>query len=354
MANVHKKKLTETNSEYLYSPSQFPINQHQIVAFSDSEMPLHEQAFLSEIPGYNFIRKTLHISGSSFQIIAYGNNLNIVQNALNKTASRMIALGEKFDHHNKKSELSKLNSTGKIINASKDLIQIINNALSIGKKTDGLFDITILPVITLLETFGRQSFFPDKAAMIDALSLVDYRKIKISNNTISLQNTGMGITLGGIGKGFIIDQGIDVLSEHGFNNILINAGNNVMSLGEKAKNIPWNVQVPHPRPKNSKILFSMKIRDNAVSTSGDYIHPFCHHLPNHHVINPKTGISPSELSSCTITSPNAALSDALSTGALVMGIQKSLNIIDNYPGCEALFVKKDLSIQKTKGFHKFL
>ncbi len=87
-----------------------------------------------------------------------------------------------------------------------------------------------------------------------------------------------------------------------------------------------------------------------VATSGDYFQPFSPDLLHHHIINPHTGFSSPELASCTITAPDAALADALATGCMVLGRANSMDLLAGMPGCEGLFISKDLSVQKTDGF----
>jgi thiamine biosynthesis lipoprotein len=79
----------------------------------------------------------------------------------------------------------------------------------------------------------------------------------------------MALDLGGIAKGYAIDQAIAILREHGVIMALVNAGGDIRCLGTKADGTPWRVGIQHPREK-TEISGVVSLRDAAVATSGDY------------------------------------------------------------------------------------
>ena len=101
----------------------------------------------------------------------------------------------------------------------------------------------------------------------------------------------MGITLDGIGKGYIVDAGTAVLREHGFSNVLVEAGGDLMASGKKEAAQPWRVGVQPPRPQTDKVLARFNLNNQAAATSGDYMQPFSADLSQHHILDPRTGYS---------------------------------------------------------------
>ena len=91
-------------------------------------------------------------------------------------------------------------------------------------------------------------------------------------------------------------------------------------------------------------------RNQAVATSGDYMHPFTPDFAQHHILDPRTGASAPDLASATVTAPTAALADGLSTLAMTLGAHRSRELLEDLPGCEGYLVSKDLDIVKTSGF----
>ena len=88
----------------------------------------------------------------------------------------------------------------------------------------------------------------------------------------------------------------------------------------------------------------------AVATSGDYFQAFTDDLRHHHILDPRTGMSPPELASATVTAPSAALADGLATAAMVLGAEGAKAALARFTGCEGLFVGKDLGRTATPGF----
>ena len=67
--------------------------------------------------------------------------------------------------------------------------------------------------------------------------------------------------------------------------------------------------------------------------SDDYRH--------HHLFDPSTGLSPTELANVSVLAPSAMEADALSTAVFVLGLEKGRTLIESLPKVDALFVDKD-------------
>ena len=160
----------------------------------------------------------------------------------------------------------------------------------------------------------------------------------------------MGVSLDGIGKGYIVDRGVDQLKDYGFNNVYVEAGGDLMVSGQKSDDTPWRIGIRNPRPEQKKELVTLKVSDKAIATSGDYFQAFSPDLKHHHIIDPRSGFSPPELASCTVTAPNVALADGLATAAMVLGKDAALDLLEPMQGCEAYMVTKELKQYNTTGF----
>ncbi len=117
----------------------------------------------------------------------------------------------------------------------------------------------------------RRERISDQAELHQLLHLVDYRKIAAWSleQGIRLPEPGMAFDLGGIAKGYAIDQAIAILREHGVIMALVNAGGDIRVFGTKADGTPWRVGIQHPREK-TEITGVVSLSDAAVATSGDY------------------------------------------------------------------------------------
>ena len=183
------------------------------------------------------------------------------------------------------------------------------------------------------------------------LTLTNYRNISVDDARIAFGRPEMQVTFDGIAKGHIVDAGLDVLRSTGYPNGIVEAGGDLMVSGSQSDGEAWRVGIGHPRQSLVEgFLTSFPLHRGAVATSGDYMNSFSEDFLSHHIIDPRTGASPPELSSVTVIAPSATQADALSTTLMVMGSQSGLGLVNSLEGIEALVVTKDLRVLRTSGF----
>lgn len=257
---------------------------------------------------------------------------------------RQIAI---FDYRAAQSPLSILNRDGELANPRAELVEVLTQANAIAELTAGAFDVTVKPLADVYQQ--AQPALPGTDQIQSALELVDYRKLKISSGLVHFAHPNMAVTLDGIAKGYIVDAGTAKLRSLGFDNILVEAGGDLMASGMKESQSPWKVGVESPRKSESGILARFAVSNQAAATSGDYMHYYSADLVNHHILDPRAGHSPTELASATIISPNAAQSDALATAVMVLGIEQGLDVVEAISGVEAFLVTKELEQYRSSG-----
>jgi len=191
---------------------------------------------------------------------------------------------------------------------------------------------------------------PPQQEIDSALSLVDYRRVTIEGDTIRYAQPSMAMTLDGIGKGYIVDEGVRKINELGFANVCIEAGGDLMVTGTKSSGDPWTIAIRNPRPEKEQHQYIVTMKDRAIATSGDYMQSFSKDRRYHHIINPATGFSPPELASCSILAPSVARADGLATSAMVMGPEKAIALLETLPDCEGFLIGKDLTTYTSKDF----
>ena len=295
----------------------------------------------------HLVRQSRSLMGTQINLIVQGPDEDQNLRAVAATFKRMEALEAIFSRHRDDSELARLNQSGTLTAPSRDFTEVIELARTISQGTEGSFDVTVLPVLQLYTA----NQLPTKELLGQRLALVDYRKIQRQGEGVSLTQPGMGITLDGIAKGYVVDQGVAILKTLGFANVYVEAGGDLMVTGSKPAGEPWRIGVREPRPDSASAMMVIAAKATlAVATSGDYMQAYTSDLQNHHILDPKTGMSPPELASATITAPTAALADGLATAAMVMGAQQSMVVLRSFPGCEGLFIDKDLRHHRTPGF----
>ena len=254
----------------------------------------------------------------------YGSRRNEV---LKKLEQRITELDDLLSTGKADSEVSRLNDTGKAV-LSDTSAAIMKRSLELNRRTDGLFDITIYPLMKLWGFPDKNYRVPSDKEIIEKLKLVGSDKIIFDEKTgeVSFADKGVEIDFGGIGKGYITDELVRILHEEKVESAIINLGGNVFGLNKKPDGSLWNVAIRDPEDQEN-FMAAIKIEDTAVITSGGYERYFEENgVRYHHILDPRTGKpSRSNLKSVSIVSKDGTLADALSTSLFIMGEDEAID-----------------------------
>ena len=253
----------------------------------------------------------------------YGSKRVVV---LKKLEDKINELDEMLSTGKETSEVSRLNRSGVAV-LSPTVANLVKRSLDIYKKTDGLFDITIYPLMELWGFPTKNYKVPSEKEIEEKLKLVGSDKIDFNEETrkISFKNKGMEIDFGGIGKGYITDELVKILTDEKVESAIINLGGNVFGFRKKPDGSLWNIAIRDPNEPD-KYMAAIRLEDSAVITSGGYERYFEENgIIYHHILDPRTG-KPSEsgLKSVSIISKDGTLADALSTSLFIMGEEKAI------------------------------
>ncbi|MBQ9664389.1 MAG: FAD:protein FMN transferase [Oscillospiraceae bacterium] len=245
---------------------------------------------------------------------------------------------------------------GSPVTVSEDTLQILETARQISELSNGAFDVSIAPVSTLWDFTSGEVVLPDADTLENAAALVDYTKIQIEGDTVTLPQ-GMMIDLGGIAKGYIADAVKDYLVERGVESAILSfGGSNIATIGLKPDGSPWRIGIQDiDLPTGAYMLVSQNFGGSTV-TSGIYERGFdLDGVYYHHLLDSETGWPvQNELASVTIFSESSMLGDALSTTAFVLGTEAGTELIESLDGVEALFIARDRSVTCTSGAGQYL
>lgn len=202
--------------------------------------------------------------------------------------------------------------------------------------TDGAFDISFASAGHLYDY--RAGTQPSDAELVAATQHIDANQIQLQDHFfVALKNPNIRIDLGGIAKGYAIDQGIALLKKAGIEHAYLSLGGDSYVLGDR-KGRPWLVGIQHPRNEN-KVSLQLPVSDLAMSTSGDYQRFFMVGEERiHHIISPSTGKSAQGLVSVTVLTERSIDADALSTSVFVLGKEKGLALINRLPNTSAILI----------------
>ena len=245
------------------------------------------------------------------------------------------AYAARYDHRDPDSPVARLNRDGA---AALDALTAatLSRAVQLAEATGGAFDPTVLPV-TRLWDFDGGGELPDEAALRAALERVDYRRLRVTGGTATLD--GAELDLGAIGKGAVVDHLADWLAERGYRRFLLEAGGDVLVSDLKPDGAPWRIWIRHPRSADVPLAIATIGAAGervALATSGDY-ERFVERdgVRYHHIVSPVTGWPDSDAVSVSVVAGSATEADALATALFVLGSGGG-ELLRGYPGIEGV------------------
>ena len=242
-------------------------------------------------------------------------------------------------------------------------IDNFNIAQEAAQLSDGYFDPTISPIVAAWG-FSNKTGDSITPQLIDSLrQLVDYRNIRIENGKVVKANPDMKLDFNAIGQGYTSDLIAAFLESHGIKNYLVDTGGEIMARGGKPNGDSWIVGIEKPAENwdsEQVVQTRITLRDKGLVTSGStrkYVERNGKRYS--HCIDPKTGYPVEHnVLSVTVLAENSVWADALASICMVMGIEKSLPLINSMDGVEAyyIFVNKqnELEVFATEGFKAFV
>jgi len=238
----------------------------------------------------------------------------------------------------------------------------INNfriAQEAARLSDGYFDPTISPIVAAWG-FSYKNGDSITPQLIDSLKqLVDYRKIRIESGKIVKENPAMTLDFNAIAQGYTSDLIARFLESRGIKIYLVDTGGEIMARGEKPNGQPWIVGIEKPAENwdSERVLQTrIALRDKGLVTSGStrkYVERNGKRYS--HCIDPKTGYPVEHnVLSVTVLAENSVWADALASICMVMGMERSLPLIESMDGVEAYYIlvndQNELETFATEGF----
>ncbi|MEO5800655.1 MAG: FAD:protein FMN transferase [Gemmatimonadales bacterium] len=224
---------------------------------------------------------------------------------------------------------------GEWVTVSEPLLQLTTRALAVARASHGAFDPTVGPLVAVWREARGSGVLPTESAIARARHAVGWRRVHVdrTRGAIKLDAEGMRLDFGGIAKGYILDSARQVLQQHGFASVMLDAGGDIVLGDSPPGEAGWRVAVATARGDTTLVLARV-----AVGTSG----PGEQHLDvggvrYSHVIDPRTGRALTSPTQATVIHPLGMMSDALSTMITVLGAEHGSRVAKGL-GAVAIFV----------------
>jgi thiamine biosynthesis lipoprotein len=273
--------------------------------------------------------------GVDARIVVYARDEKAAQEACAAGFEKMAELDSIMSDYRQNSELMGLcaKAGGPPVKVSPDLFRVLAKAMEVSSRSDGLFDVTISPLVRLWRSARKSGQLPQPAAIAAAQQLVNWRWVHLDAKaqTVQLEKAGMLLDLGAIGKGYCDDEVQKVLRAHGITRALVEMGGDIVVSGPPPGTAGWRIEAPNAAKAAGSTMLVLK--NCAISSSGDTEQFVVIAGKKYsHVVNPHTGMALSQGVQSTIIARNGTDADALSTALTLLDEKGRKRLLGHYPG----------------------
>ena len=299
--------------------------------------------------------------GVPFRIVLYASSANVASNAAEAAFARVSELNSILSDYESDSELSRLSRTSgsnQEVPLSDDLWRVLAKAQEASRKSDGAFDVTVGPLVQLWRKARRDRKLPPSERLEEAKARVGYTNVVLNpaRKSARLLRPEMRLDVGGIGKGYALDEALKVLRSHGVARALVTGGGDMAAGDPPPEKKGWRIEIAPLDVTNAPPARFVLLRRAGLATSGDLFQRLEIDGKRYsHIVDPRTGLGLTDHSLVTIIASDCTTADALSKVVSVLGPKKGFEIVEQFGAAAHVVRKPDDRIEEieTAGFHRF-
>jgi thiamine biosynthesis lipoprotein len=297
-----------------------------------------------------------------FRIVLYAPSPNAAQGAADAAFQRIQQINDIMTDYDSDSELSRLSQTSgqnQNVAVSPDLWVVLQRAQELARRSRGAFDVTVGPYVNLWRYARRQGQLPDPARLARARLAVGYTHMELDpeHHTVKLLVPNMRLDLGGIAKGYAVDQALHTLARQRIASALVNGGGDLAVSGPPPGKAGWRIELPPLDASNAPQARFVLLKDAGMSTSGDLFQRLEINGKRYsHIIDPRTGEGLTDHSLVTVIAPDDFTADGLTKVMSVLPPRDALKFIAKTPEVAARIVRQPgekVEVYESRGFRKF-
>ncbi len=249
--------------------------------------------------------------------------------------------------------------------------KVFDRSKSLYTSTNGAFNPAVEPLLQYYG-FSDTDIHPlrheDSTVIQKLLQLVVFDSIVLTESDnkgiicISKPDKACKLTFNAIFPGFTVDCLAAYFESIGIKDFMVKLGSEYRSMGNDATNHAWGTDIlrPEPNTSGSESVLPLQLSNKAMATNGNYQKIYeVKGQKYSHIISPFTGAShPTDILSVTVISDDCSSADAYATAFMVLGLDKSLQLIDSLKDVEACFIYDNegdgiFEYKISKGFSKY-
>ncbi len=264
-----------------------------------------------------------------FEIVLHGDDPVWLRAVGEEALREIVRLEAQLSFYRPSSDISRLNANAfnAPVHVDARLFDLLVRAETLWRVTRGAFDLTVGPLMRCWGLTGREGRVPPSHQIAEKLQHTGMHLVALDHaqRTVRFLERGVEIDLGGIGKGFAIDEALRIMREAGVGSALIHGGtSSVAGIGVSRDGRPWRVAIGAPQLPNrverleANPVGVVELQDASLSVSDVGSKWFeVDGVRYGHVIDPRTGQPSDHTSQAAVSVRSAADADALSTALLV-------------------------------------
>jgi len=247
------------------------------------------------------IRRCRPLLGTFVEIEASGRNVAGLERGIAAAFSSVEKVHRLMSYHDPRSDVSRMNRDAfpNSVIVHPWTWKVLETAQQFARESNGVFDIAIARLL------ADRGYLPQCSHRLSGTAT--WRDVFLLKNYRVFFRRRLMVDLGGIAKGFAVDQAVGALKESGATSGIVNAGGDLCVFGSRSQ----VVHLRHPsRP--SQVAGAVRLRERAMATSGIYFARCKYRGRNiSPMIDGRTGRSSRELISVSVAASDCMSADAL-------------------------------------------
>ncbi|HSG49659.1 MAG TPA: FAD:protein FMN transferase [Longimicrobiales bacterium] len=286
-------------------------------------------------PEERLVRLTVPVMGTVAEMAVPARHEGMARQALQAAAAELRRVERLMTRFTATSDVGRFNAAapGARVPVSPETAEVVREALAWARRSGGAFDPTLERLTAAWDpmthhTPPSEELLRSAAADARGWASLELASAPGASEAWLVRSPGASLDLGGIAKGYGVDQAVRVLREHGIHRGLVNVGGDLMAMGDGPGGRPWRVGIRDPRSPEG-LLDTVEVVEGAVATSGDYLRYFDHGGRRyHHILDPRTGApAQSGMRTVTVLAADVTTADASATLAFTSGLEETGRIL---------------------------
>ena len=263
---------------------------------------------------------TYHITYRSTEGLNYKREIDSILAELDTSLSTYIP----------ESIISRMNRNDANARADQHFITVFRKSMEVSKRTVGLFDVTVAPLINAYG-FGFTKKAQLDSITIDSLRrLIGYKQVSLKDGKLTKSRPEVMLDFNAIAQGYSVDVICQFLESKNVRNYIVELGGEVRARGKNDVEAYWKVGVDEPSVNENRLQTILSLKNVSLATSGNYKRFYIENGKRYaHIINPHTGYpAKHNLLSATVIAPDCMTADAYATAFIVMGLSKTKKFLE--------------------------